>query len=147
MLLLHGTCCKAAAAALHQQQLTNNNSFINCLHRMGRTFGVACTPRRAIKTLGLDPARAEAPPAGVHASVAAQLAWRYAQLLTALPQRGTEAEAWEACAARLYHKAGGFQGHRDIAQAFGDIHALQGQGAEGPGGVADLTVRRLLPCM
>ena len=105
-----------------------------------------CANRKAIKTLGLDPAKPD-PPLTVHASVAAQLAWRYSQLLTALPQRGTEAEAWEGCAVRLYAKAGGFQGFRDIGEAFGDLRALQGQGSEGAGGVADLSIRRLLPCM
>lgn len=51
--------------------------------------------REAAKLLHLDPARQQglAPPrlpatCGVHPSVGAMLAWRYAQLLWALPNRG-----------------------------------------------------------
>ena len=45
----------------------------------------------------MDPVKMIAPEL-VHRSVAAQLAWRYAQLLAALPKRETEAEAWESYA-------------------------------------------------
>ena len=54
-------------------------------------FG-SLTPRKAAQQLQLDGDAPEGnaanlPPLLVHASVAAVLAWRYAQLLTALPKR------------------------------------------------------------
>ena len=53
--------------------------------------------------LGLDANRPEdAQLRAVHPSVGALLAWRFAQLLTALPQRGTEAARWERLARALY---------------------------------------------
>ena len=107
---------------------------------------VSCVCRKAIKILGLDPAKVEVP-SSVHPSVSAQLGWRYAQLLAALPKRGTEAEAWRAFAEEVYGRSGGLQQAGDIVAVFGDLHSLQGKGSPGTGAVADLTIRRLLPCM
>ena len=83
----------------------------------------------------------------MHPSVSAQLGWRYAQLLAALPRRDTEAEAWQGYAQEMYGRSGGLQEVGDIVAVFGDLHSLQGKGSPGTGAVADLTIRRLLPCM
>ena len=83
----------------------------------------------------------------MHPSVPAQLGWRYAQLLAALPKRGTEAEAWQAYAQEIFARSPGMQQAGDIVAVLGDLHSLQGKGSPGTGVVADLTIRRLLPCM
>lgn len=72
----------------------------------------------------------------VHPSVGALLSWRYAQLLTALPRRGTEAAAWEKLARALHEEApiGGLGSAPETA--FGTLDALSVRGGteRGPGG-------------
>lgn len=90
----------------------------------------------------------------MHPSVAAQLAWRYAQLLDAMPKRDTETQQWQSCARALYSEAGGLQGSpfsaaegqsSAIDDAFGDLQQLQGKGSSGRGALSDVIIRRLLP--
>lgn len=84
-------------------------------------------------------------PAQAHPSVGALLAWRYAQLLTALPRRGTEAATWARLGRALFEEA-------PVARAsvpetiFGSLDNLQGRGQAGSGVVLDLLTRRALPC-
>ena len=93
--------------------------------------------------MGLDPAKCKAPNY-VHASTAACLSWRYAQLLAAMPKRETETESWQKCAENLFQEAGEPLG--SITYAFGDLHNLQGKGSSGAGAFADVITRRMLPC-
>ena len=86
-----------------------------------------------------------AQPVGVHISVGAVLSWRYAQLLTALPQRSTEASAWADLARALFKRRMGFE--RDIEAALGGIEHAKGVGPRGAGCIMDVTIRRALPCL
>ncbi|KAF8055656.1 RPA1A [Scenedesmus sp. PABB004] len=107
--------------------------------------------RECAKLLGGDPARladAQQQPAGrapAHASLRAALAWRFAQLLTALPSRGAEAAAWSDAARALWPRAGAGLSARPLEGVLGDAAALTGQGAHGAGGVVAGLPRRLLP--
>ncbi len=78
--------------------------------------------------------------------MAALLAWRYAQLLDAMPKRDTETELWQGCARALFREAGGSQGFQgSIEEAFGDLQQLQGKGEAGRGELSDVVTRRVLP--
>ena len=102
--------------------------------------------RNAAKIVGLDPAKCKAPN-NVHASTAACLSWRYAQLLAAMPKRETETESWQKCAQSLFQgssEAGEPTG--PITSAFGELQNLQGKGSSGAGAFADVVTRRMLPC-
>lgn len=79
-----------------------------------------------------------------HPSVGALAAWRYAQLLTALPGRGTEASAWQSLANDLYDDAP-VRRVVDPIRVFGSLDMLQGKGSSGCGVVLDLMCRRALP--
>lgn len=84
------------------------------------------------------------PPPQVHPSIGSLLAWRYAQLLSALPNRGTEAAAWRALGAALYEEAP--IGRKSAPEAvFGGMEVLRGAGEAGQGVVVDLMCRRALP--
>ncbi len=80
----------------------------------------------------------------IHSSLASALAWRYCQLLTALPRRSSEATAWGDLARGLWSESGCLA-RKDIAAVLGDDVALKGQGSQGQGGVVSLFVRRVLP--
>lgn len=84
----------------------------------------------------------------LHPSLHAALAWRHCQLLSALPNRGGEAAAWEGAARELWGRCpaliGGSGG--SIEGVLGDVAALKGQGSHGGGAVASLLARRLLVC-
>lgn len=101
------------------------------------------TCRNAAKLAGLDVAKCEVPSV-VHASTAACLSWRYAQLLAAMPQRETETESWQSCSVKLFEGVQGF--HGAIADAFGNLLHLKGEGSAGSGAFADVVTRRMLPC-
>lgn len=73
------------------------------------------------------------------------MAWRYAQLLTALPNRGAEAAAWADTAHALWARGGAGCGGADVAAVLGDAAALTGKGQHGGGSVVSLLPRRLLP--
>ena len=81
---------------------------------------------------------------GVHPNVAALAAWRYAQLLTALPRRETEAQGWHRLAKDLYDDAP-LRRVLEPASAFGTLDMLTGKGTSGYGVVLDLLTRRVLP--
>lgn len=95
--------------------------------------------------LGIDPAKAdEVELTAMHPSVGALLAWRYAQLLTALPNRGTEAGRWERLARLLYDESP--IGRASAPESmFGTLDNLTGRGDAGRGIVVDLLTRRILP--
>ena len=80
----------------------------------------------------------------VHPSVASLAAWRYAQLLTALPRRNTEATGWHRLAKELYDDAP-IRRVLEPASVFGTLDHLQGKGDGGCGIVLDLMTRRALP--
>lgn len=82
--------------------------------------------------------------AKAHPSVAALLAWRYAQLLAALPKRETETEAWQQLAQVVQGSTAELQ-RIDLEQAYGDLYSLKGRGAPGMGGICDVSTRRVLP--
>ena len=103
--------------------------------------------RQAARILQLDPAKAyTASPAKVHPSVAAALAWRYAQLLTALPKRHTETEAWQTLAQEIHSSAAEQQtwASDGLVETYGDLHGLQGKGVLGRGDICDIPTRRML---
>ena len=96
--------------------------------------------------LHLDPSKTFVPVLLVHPSVSAMLAWRYAQLLAALPKRETETNAWHKLALELHSRsAEGQQPAIGLEQAYGDLHSLKGQGSPGRGGICDVSSRRVLP--
>ena len=77
-------------------------------------------------------------------SLHATLAWRYCQLLNALPNRGSEAAAWESCARDLWARSASVVRVPALEAALGDAVALKGQGQQGGPSVVALSVRRLL---
>lgn len=110
---------------------------------------------------------------GVHPAAAAALAWRHAQLLSALPRRDTEAGAW-AHTGRVLLDATPSGFGDDIEAEFGGLQVgmsrfpacscpaqepgfqwcfgwMQGMraggGGLGPGFVVDVTLRRALVCL
>lgn len=82
-----------------------------------------------------------------HPSLKAAVCWRYAQLLTALPNRAAEAEAWASAGRKLLAESGGqgFGAGVAIQDVLGDVAALKGQGQHGRGAIVSLMARRLLP--
>ncbi|KXZ50853.1 hypothetical protein GPECTOR_14g105 [Gonium pectorale] len=81
---------------------------------------------------------------GVHASVAAVLSWRYAQLLWVLPNRGSEASQWEGCARHMWAGSGPLSGW-DISALLGGEGHLRGEGPEGSGLLLSTRFRRAWP--
>lgn len=121
--------------------------------RTGRVTLAEGLYRECAKLLDLKPSPVDAaighppgvdPPDGVHPTLSSLLAWRYSQLLAALPKRGTESSAWQRLAKDLWDEA-------PVAIAatpetvFGSIEALKGRGERGTGVVVDLLTRRALP--
>ncbi|KAG2450820.1 hypothetical protein HYH02_004655 [Chlamydomonas schloesseri] len=113
--------------------------------------------REAAKLLKLDPALQQPPAggpaarqgaaaAGVHASAAAVLAWRYAQLLWVLPNRAGEAAKWEAFARQYWVGSGRLGAAADIAGVLGGEGHLKGEGAEGTGVLLSTRFRRAWQC-
>ncbi|GIL76035.1 hypothetical protein Vretifemale_5772 [Volvox reticuliferus] len=84
--------------------------------------------------------------AGVHASSVAVLAWRYAQLLWVLPNRGGEASVWERCAREFWAASRGL-GEREIETVLGGEGHLKGEGPEGSGVLFSTRFRRAWPCL
>lgn len=81
----------------------------------------------------------------VHPTVISVMAWRFSQLLTALPQRTTEAEKWEQLASEAYEEAP-MERLTGPEVMFGSLSKLKGKGEYGRGVVLDLMTRRALPC-
>lgn len=86
----------------------------------------------------------------VHSSLAAAAAWRYAQLLTVLPKRETEAELWRSCAERYHEQSGKakqYIDHSALKDDLGPLDLLKGHESTSDGMVIDLVLRRALPCV
>jgi hypothetical protein len=83
------------------------------------------------------------PSHALHPGLHAALAWRYGQLLSALPNRGGEADAWAGAARELWGRGGG-GGGLALEATLGDRAAFKGQGQHGRRCVAALLPRRLL---
>lgn len=81
----------------------------------------------------------------VHPSVAAALAWRHSQLLTALPKRGKEANELAEAAGRIAAKSFPFSSSSSLEASLGTLDALTGKGSKGKGVVVDAAARRVLP--
>jgi hypothetical protein len=86
----------------------------------------------------------------VHPSLSAAIAWRYGQLLTALPNRGSEAAAWGNAAHQLWHQTGWPHSKDDKSSGscevvLGELTALTGKGHHGCGALVSLFWRRLYP--
>ncbi|KAK9844083.1 hypothetical protein WJX81_004209 [Elliptochloris bilobata] len=105
--------------------------------------------RTAAKVAGLEPfAPGPQPPLPrcVHPAAAAALAWRHAQLLSALPKRETETDAWAQTGQALFGAVPNGFGD-EIEEAFGGLEGLRaGGGGLGAGYVVDVTLRRALVC-
>mmetsp|Transcript_7366 Transcript_7366/g.18280 ORF Transcript_7366/g.18280 Transcript_7366/m.18280 type:complete len:453 (-) Transcript_7366:132-1490(-) len=126
--------------------------------------------RECGKILKLDPGRyvpagsATAAPthSPLHPSLVALAAWRHSQLLHVMPNRGSEASAWEKAAREAWSHAGPVaqpsnsgtssaaapdQGAADgsIESVLGGPEHLKGQGAVGKGMIVDILMRRALP--
>ncbi|PSC73470.1 Kinesin light chain [Micractinium conductrix] len=115
--------------------------------RTGRVTLAEGLYREAAKMVQLSPRSADdVELKAVHPSVGSLLAWRYCQLLTALPKRSTDAASWERLARVLFEEApiGGLGAAPETA--FGTLDALTGKGQAGRGVVLDLMCRRVLPC-
>ena len=82
-------------------------------------------------------------PLPVHPSLAALLAWRYAQLLTALPKRDSEARQWRQQAETCFTESS-IAG--PIEQLYGDMSSLKGEGSRPSGVYVDNALRRVIPC-
>lgn len=107
--------------------------------------------REAAKLLRLDPSAEGASTTGngtehrlVHPSTGALLAWRYAQLLTALPKRTIEATRWHDLAAALARKAGITEPLLDV---LGPLDLLKGTAKDVgfPGVLLSVPHRRAFP--
>jgi hypothetical protein len=72
------------------------------------------------------------------------VAWRFAQLLTVLPKRETEAAAWKQLAGEAYEEAP-LKRLTDPEIMFGSLDRLSGKGTSGQGVMLDLMTRRCLP--
>lgn len=96
------------------------------------TPGTAFVPRRSILP--------------VHSSLAVLLSWRYAQLLTALPKRGSEARDWQEHAEALYGEHLSAAWKQPIEHFLGDVEGLKGKGNSPIGVVVDSTLLRAIPC-
>ena len=113
--------------------------------RTGRVTLAEGLYREISKIMRITPSSAESVEvAEVHPSIGALAAWRYAQLLTALPRRGSEADGWHKLAKDLYDDAP-LKRVLEPATVFGTLDNLQGKGAAGYGVVLDLMTRRALP--
>ncbi|KAL0053846.1 hypothetical protein WJX82_011690 [Trebouxia sp. C0006] len=94
--------------------------------------------RQAVKLLRVDPSASPSEALPVHSSLAAAGAWRYSQLLTALPRRDTEASAWKQFAAA--------HSPIELESVLGPLDILKGGKDIGSGIVVDLLMLRALPC-
>lgn len=113
--------------------------------RTGRVTLAEGLYREVGKVLRMSPSAAEAVALHeVHPSVGALAAWRYAQLLTALPKRETEAAGWHKLACELYDDAP-LRMILEPRSVFGSLDNLKGQGSAGYGVVLELSSRRALP--
>ena len=108
--------------------------------------------RRGGQLLGILKEKAALPhhSSCVHPSVASALAWRHAQLLSALPRREREAAELADAAARIAARACSSSSSLDecrssLEDSMGTLDALTGRGRRGRGVVVDAAARRVLP--
>ncbi len=87
------------------------------------------------------------PPTSVHPSLVSILGWRFHQLLTVLPNRRREAEAWAGLAQSAWSKSGPVAALGPLDAALGSADVLTGKGREGAGLLVSLPPRRALPLM
>lgn len=113
--------------------------------RTGRVTLAEGLYREILKALDLSTGEERLGTSAVHPSINSLAAWRYAQLLTALPKRSTEAEAWQKLATDVYEDAP-MQSLTGPDAMFGSMDSLKGKGTPGRGVVLDLMTRRALPC-
>lgn len=106
---------------------------------------MAC--RQAVKLLKLDPERSSDDALPVHGSLASAAAWRYAQLLSALPKRDTEASAWQGLAVGHWQRVHGGTQSNELDKVLGPLDLLKGGRDESPGIIVDLMLLRGLPCL
>lgn len=78
-----------------------------------------------------------------HDSLAFLLAWRYAQLLSVLPKRETEAQHWKVHAEHLFSSTALGD---EIDPIFGGLASLKGEGPDANGILVDSSIRRCIPC-
>ncbi|KAJ9514091.1 hypothetical protein QJQ45_002207 [Haematococcus lacustris] len=133
----------------------------HCYSRTARVTFAEGLLRECVRILKLDPqrglAQALAPSKRLlHPSLTALLAWRYCQLLAALPNRGSEGAAWKLLAESAWLAAGPVAGQQpqlnagasaSIAKVLGAEGQLKGQGGAGSGVLAGLLARRALPLL
>ena len=100
--------------------------------------------REVAKLLDLDPRAGKNGGPFVHSSVNSFVAWRFAQLLTVLPKRETEAAAWKDLSWEAYEEAP-LKRLTDPEVMFGSLDRLSGKGTSGQGVMLDLMTRRCLP--
>lgn len=108
-----------------------------------------CMPcRQAVKLMKLDPecGSSSRDTLLVHGSLASCAAWRYAQLLHALPKRNTEASAWQEFAARHWQAMNVYPCSTELEKLLGPLDVLKGGTDDSPGMIVDLTLLRGLPC-
>lgn len=74
----------------------------------------------------------------VHGSLAAVAAWRYAQLLSALPKRDTEAAAWQHCATSHWEALKDWSVFTCLEDELGPLDSLKGCHDESSGIILDL---------
>lgn len=80
-------------------------------------------------------------PLACHASLAAALCWRYCQLLSALPNRGSEVRAWRSAAAAFWARCGAA---RRLDGVLGSLDLYKGKGPTGSGALVSLQLRTLV---
>ncbi|KAK9822424.1 hypothetical protein WJX74_006006 [Apatococcus lobatus] len=113
--------------------------------------------RQATKLLALDPSKVLPGAADgttpVHPTVTAWIAWRYVQLLTVLPRRGTEVGAWQEAAESLLSlpdwppDESRSRANEVIRSYYGCPERLRGvHDPDCHGCLLDVTVSRMLPC-
>ena len=111
-----------------------------------KPYCMAC--RQAVKLLRLDPesssTSSDALP--VHGSLASAAAWRYAQLLSALPKRDTDASAWQEFAVRQWQLVHSQRQSSELDKVLGPLDVLKGGKDESSGVIVDLRLLRGLPC-
>ena len=123
--------------------------------RSGRVLLAEGLLREASKTLHLSREAINtswSPPDGCHASCVARVAWQHAQLLSALPKRGTEAQGWSDVARNVWkgtqamHDHAGQSGEPAVLEdVFGDLSALTGKGRRGKLHVMVMWLGRVFP--
>lgn len=133
-------------AAVATGLMQDSGVMLTCVKTGVRTRCVAC--RQAVKLLKLDPesSSTSSDTLPIHGSLASAAAWRYAQLLSALPKRDTEASAWQEFATRHWQLVHHQSQSSELDKVLGPLDVLKGGKDESPGVIVDLILLRGLPC-